>query len=61
MKLLLIMMIPAIVVWGIGKLVNYINPQIKSDDYYTKHLLPRKLLIFLLITLVSLIAYIFNK
>lgn len=54
-------MIPALVVFGIGKLVNHINPQIESDDYYIKHLLPRKLLIFLLIALVSLIAYIFSK
>lgn len=61
MKLLLIMMIPALVVWGIGKLVNYINPHIESNDYYTKHLLPRKLLIFLFVALVSLIAYIFSK
>lgn len=61
MRLLLIMMIPALVVWSIGKLVNYINLKIKSDDYYVENLLPKKLLIFILIALVSFISYIFSK
>ena len=42
MELLLIMVIPALVIYSVGKLVDYINPKFKGDDCYTKHLLPRK-------------------
>lgn len=58
---LLIMIIPVLVVLGICKLVNYINPKINSDDVYIEHLLPRKLLIFLLLALVSIIMHILSK
>jgi hypothetical protein len=61
MELLLIMVIPALVIYSVGKLVDYINPKFKGDDCYTKHLLPRKLLIFLFLALISLIAYILSK
>ncbi|GEM_PF-4894791 len=60
MALILIMAIPVLVIFGIRKLVDLINPQFDSDDYYTRYRLPRILLAFALIALVGFIAYLFK-
>ena len=57
MSLILIMAIPVLVIFGIGKLVNHVNPQFDSDDPYTRYRLPRILLIFGLLAIVAFIAY----
>lgn len=61
MRLLFLMMIPLFIILGIGKIVDYINPKMKSDDYYVRHIFLRKVLIFVLLWLVSVIMYFLER